>query len=77
MDIVTQNLQDKVAEILDPYYSGHPITFNHYLTDIVQKKQNNRYLKAIEAGVEHYFQSYGVSEHDSDFAAIARTVAEH
>jgi hypothetical protein len=37
MEILTQNLQEKVSEILNPHYSGHPITYNHYLTATVQK----------------------------------------
>jgi GTP-binding protein EngB required for normal cell division len=35
-------LNQKVDELLDPHYTGHPITFNHYLTDNVQKAQNKR-----------------------------------
>ncbi|KID95315.1 interferon-induced GTP-binding protein Mx, partial [Metarhizium majus ARSEF 297] len=35
-------LHCKFQELLKPHYDGHPITFNHYLTDTVQKMQSER-----------------------------------
>ena len=35
-------LDQKVSELLDPHYCGHPITYNHYLIDSVQKAQSGR-----------------------------------
>jgi hypothetical protein len=40
-------LDDKIEEILDPHENGHPITYNHYLTDNVQKAQTQRRKKAL------------------------------
>lgn len=37
MDRVQKSLEEKVASILDPHRHGHPITYNHYLTDTIQK----------------------------------------
>lgn len=37
----------KVTEILDPHDCGHPITYNHYLTDQVHKLQADRRKKAF------------------------------
>jgi hypothetical protein len=33
---------------LEPHLSGHPITYNHYLTDNVQKAQADRRRRQIE-----------------------------
>lgn len=41
-------LEVKVAELLAPHYEGHPITYNHYLTDMVQKAQAQRRRKNLE-----------------------------
>ncbi|KID82110.1 interferon-induced GTP-binding protein Mx [Metarhizium guizhouense ARSEF 977] len=35
-------LHRKFEELLKPHYDGHPITFNHYLTDTVQKMESER-----------------------------------
>lgn len=79
MEILTQNLQEKVSEILSPHYSGHPITYNHYLTATVQKVQEKRYLNAIETAL----RSSGGPQHaghynfNIDYGRMARAVAQH
>jgi GTP-binding protein EngB required for normal cell division len=45
-------LRDKVAELLKPHDTGHPITYNHYLTDNVQKAQSERRAKEVKKYVE-------------------------
>jgi hypothetical protein len=37
-----------VTELLDPHYNGRPITYNHYLTDNVQKAQADRRRRNFE-----------------------------
>ena len=37
MDRVQKTFEEKVASILAPHRHGHPITYNHYLTDTIQK----------------------------------------
>lgn len=41
-------LRDKVQEILKPHVTGHPITYNHYLTESVQKAQGKRRMREIK-----------------------------
>ncbi|TLD22372.1 hypothetical protein PspLS_07751 [Pyricularia sp. CBS 133598] len=41
-------LEAKVVELLKPHYEGHPITYNHYLTDTVQKVQAERRRRNLE-----------------------------
>jgi GTPase SAR1 family protein len=48
-------LQARVNEILEPHYSGHPITYNHYLTESVQKAQAERRRKELEDHVKGFF----------------------
>lgn len=46
---------DKTAELLKPHNVGHPITYNHYLTDQVQKVQSERRKKTVQSiMMEHY-----------------------
>ncbi len=39
MENIKKELADKADEILELHILGHPITYNHYLTDNVQKVQ--------------------------------------
>lgn len=36
------DFDETVSQLLDPFCSGHPITYNHYLIDSVQKTQLER-----------------------------------
>ena len=40
-------LEKKIQELLDTIYTRHPITYNHYLTETVQKIQTKRQRKAL------------------------------
>ncbi|KAM3466558.1 hypothetical protein MY5147_009030 [Beauveria neobassiana] len=42
------DLEVKFKELLKPHLEGHPITYNHYLTDTVQKVQAERRRKSLE-----------------------------
>lgn len=48
-------LDQKVTELLDPHYQRHPITYNHYLTDNVQKAQADRRSRSIEKALKDIF----------------------
>jgi hypothetical protein len=48
IDTLKRDLNQKVAELLKPHYNGHPITYNHYLTDNVQKAQSDRRRRSFE-----------------------------
>ncbi|KAJ9257405.1 hypothetical protein DTO207G8_2159 [Paecilomyces variotii] len=47
MEVLKSNLQDKVNELLAPHHSSHPITYNRYLTDNVQRAQASRRREEI------------------------------
>ncbi|KAK7911643.1 P-loop containing nucleoside triphosphate hydrolase protein [Apiospora marii] len=49
------SLSTKVEEILEPHLSGHPITYNHYLTENVQKAQAARHRRELESQLRAFF----------------------
>lgn len=67
IDDLKSNLKDKILELLKPHYQGHPLTYNHYLTETVQKIQAKRQKARIEEALK---QSFGLDE-ISDFVTRA------
>jgi GTP-binding protein EngB required for normal cell division/lipopolysaccharide biosynthesis glycosyltransferase len=55
LDSLEKKLRLKVTELLKPHDTGHPITYNHYLTDNVQKAQNGRRTREIKKILENFF----------------------
>jgi hypothetical protein len=47
-------LQEKVTELFKPHDTGHPITYNHYLTDNVQKAQDKRRTREIKKTMQQF-----------------------
>lgn len=47
-DKLKKELAEKFKELLEPHLDGHPITYNHYLTDTVQKVQGKRRRNQLE-----------------------------
>jgi GTP-binding protein EngB required for normal cell division len=60
----------KVFEILDPHYNGHPITYNHYLTENVQKIQAQRKRAGIQAALR---QAFGLQRITNATVQLAQT----
>jgi len=56
MEILEVSLAAKINEILEPYLSGHPITYNHYLTENVQKAQAARHRRELEKRLKAFFK---------------------
>lgn len=48
-------LDGKTAQILVQHQHGHPITFNHYLTDNIQKARQNHSQKLLAAKLKTFF----------------------
>ena len=48
MEILKDSIEDKVKELLASRYAGHPITYNHYFAENVQKAQIARRKQEIE-----------------------------
>ena len=45
MEAFTKLLERKVTEIMRPHQRGHPITYNHYFTETVQRARQNHAKK--------------------------------
>ncbi|KAI1158975.1 hypothetical protein F5B18DRAFT_656103 [Nemania serpens] len=54
---IKANLKDRLADILHLHLSGHPITYNHYLTKNFQKKQDERRRLDMEHRLIRFFGS--------------------
>lgn len=46
--LLREDLKDTVAELLQPHLSIHPITYNEYLTEAVQKIQGDRHKRKFD-----------------------------
>ncbi|KAF1975224.1 dynamin family protein [Bimuria novae-zelandiae CBS 107.79] len=62
LEILTQQLREKVKELLQPHETGHPITYNHYLTENVQKAQDKRRAREIKKSLAGFFGADYTSE---------------
>ncbi|KAK3078336.1 hypothetical protein LTS18_007773 [Coniosporium uncinatum] len=54
IDALHSDLNQKIAELLDPHYTGHPITYNHYLTDNLQKAQADRSGRSASSALNEF-----------------------
>jgi GTP-binding protein EngB required for normal cell division len=52
LERLAAELRKKVTELLKPHDTGHPITYNHYLTENVQKAQSKRRAQEIKKTLE-------------------------
>jgi hypothetical protein len=52
-------LNDKVQELLEPHLSGHPITYNHYLTENIQRQLTERRRKELEKCIKNFIDNHG------------------
>lgn len=55
LDELKQDLEKKVAATLAHQQRGHPITFNHYLTDTIQKKRDEEWRKNLSQKLGAFF----------------------
>ncbi|KAL9045218.1 MAG: hypothetical protein Q9214_001710 [Letrouitia sp. 1 TL-2023] len=63
MDKMRHILDEKISEIFKPYKKGHPITYNHYFTETVQKvKEKRRKEQTIQQLHGHLSRKYGSSD---------------
>lgn len=55
LDHLERELREKIIELFKPHSTGHPITYNHYLTENVQKAQAERRMREIKKTLEQFF----------------------
>lgn len=56
MEPVIAQLQAKVEEVLKPYTRGHPITYNHYFTENLQKKRQQVSQARLSEKLHSFFE---------------------
>ena len=56
-DELETTLRSKTAELLDPQRKGHPITYNHYFIDCVQKARERHRQNALKKKLREFFPS--------------------
>ena len=49
-------MQEKTREILKPHQKGHPITYNHYFTETVQKARREHEEQQLKARLNKFFK---------------------
>jgi hypothetical protein len=54
----------KLVELLKPHIDGHPITYNHYLTENVQKAQLARHDSKMKQAFSRHFDLTKHHHHD-------------
>lgn len=54
MDRKLSKMNEKLSELLSPYQKGHPITYNHYFTETIQRVKEKR----REAEIAHRLQKF-------------------
>lgn len=53
---LSKDLEQKVSELMKPHQKGHPITYNHYFTETVQKAREEHGKKELERGMNKFFK---------------------
>lgn len=53
-DDLEASVDNKLQELLEPHINGHPITYNHYLTENIQKAQRERHNSKISEALKKY-----------------------
>lgn len=68
----------KIDEILEPHISGHPITYNHYLTENVQKAQALRQRRDLEGQLKSFFDVRTLDKHANvNLRSLLDTLVSH
>lgn len=55
LDQLLESLREKTTEMLIPHQKGHPITYNHYFTENLQKFRNQRNQDEYSKIVKQFF----------------------
>ncbi|KAK4677698.1 hypothetical protein QC764_0047510 [Podospora pseudoanserina] len=56
MQRIRKEVADKTAELVAPHQKGHPITYNHYFTETLQKVRRERDSKRTARILRNFFQ---------------------
>lgn len=77
-----KTLQSKLSSLLEPHQSGHPITYNHYFTETLQKLRLERQTAHFTDALRQVFgnldfnRKYEVNQ-NVDFGSLVRNLADN
>lgn len=54
LDAILKTLKPKADELLGPHKNGHPITYNHYFTETLQKVRDERRMVEVRAALARW-----------------------
>ena len=54
-DSIKEKVTNTIAQILLPHQTGHPITYNHYLTENIQKSRAEHQRKQMARKLDNFF----------------------
>lgn len=63
LDILKRDLEDAVGVVLEQTVKGHPITYNHYLTDNIQKLRAERQTALLTRKLDQFFGTNTAAGH--------------
>ena len=55
MEVLRKNLEDMTTAVLAPHRTGHPITYNHYLTENIQKLKEDHQKQFLAKKLDDFF----------------------
>jgi hypothetical protein len=55
MDALKNDFEAEVASVLEPHQRGHPITYNHYFTDNIQKAKAQHRKDSLTRQLDSFF----------------------
>lgn len=77
LDILTQSLRQRVSEILEPHQRGHPITYNHYFIESIQRSRDRRLKERFSEKMSSYFGSNSTVPRVSSSSLDLNALQEH
>lgn len=81
LDDLKQSLEEAVGVMLTQTVKGHPITYNHYLTDNIQKLRAERQAALLSQRLDQFFGTHTPSgrtrceNHSFDVKSLLQTLA--
>jgi hypothetical protein len=61
-DFIKQKIDNKTKELLMPHRTGHPITYNHYFTETLQKIRAKHQEGQLTETLKRFFRVENLSE---------------
>jgi GTPase SAR1 family protein len=70
MDALKNDFEEMVASVLEPHQRGHPVTYNHYFTDNIQKAKAQHRKDSLTRQLDSFF---GTDSNAGKTQVVSRT----